>query len=258
MEARPKVALVTGSSGGIGRAIAKRLAQEGMSVAIVARVDARYPATPQDAVDEIRAMGGIAAPFECDLSVPEERAELVARVEKELGPVDVLVNNAAVSTFERVAQFRPSRLNLMLEVQVRAVFELSQAVLPAMTANGRGWIFNITSMAAVPPPVPLPPGGSLNTVYGMCKAAVERLSVGMAAESYADGIDVNALAPTHIVPTFGAGAFFDLGDRPQENADDIANALAHLIRPLDSRVTGKVLYSQDVLATAGIDPAAVA
>jgi NAD(P)-dependent dehydrogenase (short-subunit alcohol dehydrogenase family) len=131
-----RIALVTGSSGGIGRAIAGKLATNGMSVAVVARRDERYPATPQDTVDEIRAAGGHAVPFECDLSVIEDRAQLVPRVMSELGPIDVLVNNAMVSTFEATAEFRSSRLSLVLDVQVRAVVELCQAMLPAMRERG--------------------------------------------------------------------------------------------------------------------------
>ena len=258
MTTPPQVALVTGSSGGIGRAIALRLAEMGAAVAVVARLDARYPATPQDAVNEIISSGGRAVAFECDLSVAKERAGLVTRVEAELGGVDILVNNAAVSNFDYLASFKLSRLDLMLDVQVRTPLELAQAVLPGMKNRGRGWIVNVSSKAADHPTIPpVREGVSLNTVYGMCKAAVERFSTGLAAELYDDGIDVNALAPTYIVPTFGAKAFFDLAQRELESPDDMARATAALIRPLEARITGGVLYSQDVLASVGLRPAEV-
>ena len=254
-----RVALVTGSSGGIGRAIAKKLASEGFSVAVAARSDGRYPATPQDAVDEIRAAGGTAVPFECDLSIAEDRAQLVPRVVGELGPIEVLVNNAAVSTFEPAADFRASRLSLMLDVQVRAVVELCQGVIPTMRERGRGWIVNISSKAAIHPTPPFSATESRGgTIYGMCKAAVERFSTGLASEVFDDGIDVNALAPTLVVPTFGSRTFFDLTNLPQESPDDMASAAAYLIRPLAERITGRIFYSHDVLQLAGIAPAPVA
>jgi citronellol/citronellal dehydrogenase len=258
--AEQRVALVTGASGGIGRAIALRLAAAGLQVAVAARTDDRYPATIEETVDAIRALGGRAVPYECDLSLREDRLGLVPRVQADLGAVDVLVNNAAVSTMEAIETFPERRVTLMFNVQVRTALELSQAVIPGMRERGRGWIINITSAAARHPHPPASGVGvqaSRNTVYGMCKAAIERLSTGLAAELYDDGINVNALAPTHIVPTFGAKAFFDLSERTTEPPEDMADAIHHLVSPAAARITGQILYSQDVLQQAhGQEPAA--
>lgn len=251
----PRVALVTGSSGGIGRAIALRLAREGIAVAVASRTDDRYPGTNDETVAMIREHGGVASAFECDLSVREDRLGLVDRVARELGDVDILVNNAAVSTMQDLAEFPERRLTLMFDVQVRAPFELSQQVLPAMKRKGRGWIINVSSPAAFHPvagePAPENPGRT--TVYGMCKIAIERFSTGLAAEVFDAGIDVNALAPTSVVPTFGARAFFDLSGMESEPPEAMAEAVAVLIDPERDRVTGKILYSQSVLETAGVD-----
>ncbi|MET0767630.1 MAG: SDR family oxidoreductase [Aeromicrobium sp.] len=249
-----RIALVTGSSGGIGRAIALRLAREGIQVAVASRTDDRYPGTNDETVAIIRESGGTAEAFEVDLSVPSDRLGLVARVSERLGDVDILVNNAAVSTFEPIAVFRERRFDLMIDVQVKAPLQLTQQVLPAMRRKGRGWIINVSSPAAFHPRVDetAVEQGSAGTVYGMCKAALERLTTGTAVEVYADGIDVVALAPTAIVPTFGAAAFFTVDRFEQEPPEAMAEAVAVLVREDAPRRTGQILYSQSVLAEAGI------
>jgi citronellol/citronellal dehydrogenase len=248
--AEQRVALVTGASGGIGRAIALRLAAAGFRVAVAARTDDRYPATIEETVASISDLGGYAVAYECDLSIRTDRLGLVPRVRSDLGAVDVLVNNAAVSTMQAIETFPERRVTLMFDVQVRTALELSQAVIPGMRERGKGSIINITSVAAKHPHPPATGTGvpaSRNTVYGMCKAAIERLSTGLAAELFGDGIDVNALAPTHIVPTFGAKAFFDLSQRATEPPEDMADAVHYLVSQDAGRITGQILYSQDVL-----------
>jgi NAD(P)-dependent dehydrogenase (short-subunit alcohol dehydrogenase family) len=250
-----RIALITGSSGGIGRAIALRLARDGARIAVTARTDDRYPGSVLETVAAIREAGGEAEAFECDLSVREQRQRLVSRVATAMGPVDVLVNNAAVSTMVPLAEFPERRFTLMFDVQVRAPLELAQHVLPAMKAAGRGWIVNVSSPAALHPRVPATGTGDeigRTAVYGMCKAALERFTTGLAGEVYDDGIDVNALAPTYIVPTFGAQAFFDVSRHQAEPPDAMADALAALVDPAAERTTGQILYSQDVLARAGL------
>jgi citronellol/citronellal dehydrogenase len=247
------VALVTGASGGIGRAISLRLAREGFHVAAVARTDPRYPGTIDETVALIEREGGLATPVECDLSVRDQRLGLVSRVRERLGPVAVLVNNAAVSTMEPVASFPERRMTLMFDVQVRAPFELAQQVLPDMLEAGAGWIVNVSSPAARHPEARPGAGPEVGrtTVYGMCKSALERFTTGLAAEVHDSGIAVNALAPTYIVPTFGAAAFFDVSAYEAEPPEAMADAVAYLVDPRSPRITGQILYSQDVLARAG-------
>ena len=114
-----------------------------------------------------------------------------------------LTNNAAVTYYEPAADFDERHFQLMFEVLVRAPLELAQRVLPGMRSRRRGWILNISSRAAIHPqgpPFSTRPGGA---VYGMCKAALERMATGFAAEVYSDGIAVNALSPSGLVPTPG-------------------------------------------------------
>jgi len=93
---------------------------------------------------------------------------------------------------------------------------------------------------------------SRTTVYGMCKVALERFTTGLAAELYDDRIDVVAMAPRAIVPTFGAAAFFDVSAHPTEPVDVIANAAASLAACDGERVTGEILYADEVLSRAGL------
>src|SRR3954469_8848675 len=190
-------ALVTGASRGIGEEIAKRFAADGAHVFVTARTveegDHIFSGSITSTVNAIRDAGGSAEAIAADLSKAEDRARIVDTT----GPVDVLVSNAAITYFEPAAAFRESHYRTMFEVQVRAPFELAQAYLPHMREQQRGWILNISSGAAVHPAGP-PYNAGLNggTVYGMCKAALERFTTGLASEVWADGIAVNALSPS--------------------------------------------------------------
>src|SRR5271157_2044359 len=138
-----QVALVTGASkGGTGTAIALRLAAEGAKVAVTARTLEGLEET-QRRIEEI---GGHAYVIPCDLSDSGGgRAGLVERVESELGPIDILVNNAAVNGYEPFDTTTPDALERCLQVNLWAPWELMREVVPGMRARRRGWILNLTS-----------------------------------------------------------------------------------------------------------------
>jgi citronellol/citronellal dehydrogenase len=250
-----KVALVTGASRGIGADIAGRLAAEGATVAVTARtVDAAsspFAGTIGETVSAIEKAGGAAVAFQADLARPADREALADAVTERLGPIDILVNNAAVTYFATIGDFSPKRYALMFEVQVAAPVQLAQLALPAMRARGGGWILNISSIAAVHPKLPPTERAASRggTVYGMCKAALERFSTGLAAEEYANGISVNSLAPNKVVPTAGT-IYHHLTTVDDPNAEPTsvlaAAALALCSRP-HPELTGRVAYSQDLL-----------
>lgn len=255
-----RVAIVTGSSRGIGAEIARRIAAEGAAVAVAARTSepapGRLPGTIAETADSIRRAGGTAIAVAVDLSRPEDRERLVAETARALGPVDILVNNAAVTYFTPVATFDLRRYRLMFEVQVTAAFHLSQLVLPGMRERGRGWILNVSSRAALHPAIP--PSGraatGAGTVYGMCKAALERFSTGLAAEVHGSGIAVNALSPSRVVPTPGT-LFHHLtseGDPMAEPPAVMAAAALALCGGVEGTLTGRVAYSQDLLRELGL------
>ena len=199
----------------------------------------------------IRAAGGTAVPIRADLSKPEDRERLIAEATHQLGPADILVSNAAVTYFTPVTEFTARRFQLMFDVQVEGPFHLAQLVVPGMREKGRGWILNISSIAARHPAFP-PSGWSRRggTVYGMCKAALERFSTGLAAELYDDDIAVNALSPTKVVPTPGT-LFHHLTSEDDPNNEPpsvMAEAALRLCSGEPKTLTGRIAYSQELLA----------
>jgi citronellol/citronellal dehydrogenase len=252
-----RVAVVTGASRGIGTAIAEKLAAEGAAVAVTARTvnpgDNRFEGSISETVDAIKAAGGFAIPIAADLSKPEDRRSVVEQCVAELGPVDILVNNAAVTWFEPVATFDQRHYDLMFEVQVRAPFELAQLVLPSMKERKQGWILNISSLAARHPQGP-PYDARFSrgsAVYGMCKAALERFTSGLAAEVYADGIAVNCLSPSSVVATPGVVHHKLIPPGMEDMAEPVevmADAAFQLVSGDPSVLTGKITYSQELVA----------
>ncbi|HXV01411.1 MAG TPA: SDR family NAD(P)-dependent oxidoreductase [Caulobacteraceae bacterium] len=256
---RGRAALVTGASRGIGAAIAARLAMEGAAVAISARTEAvgesRLPGTLAETAQSIRAAGGTAHAIKADLSDAGERERLVAEAAAAVGPIDILVNNAAVTFFQPVAEFSDKRFRLMFEVQVHAPFQLAQLVLPAMVERRRGWIVNISSGAAIHPKPPYGRGGG--AVYGMCKAALERFSTGLAAEVARDGIAVNAVSPG-LVATPGVAVHGLITEATRDRVQPIkfiAEAVLRLASGDPASLTGRIAHAEPLLKELGIEPA---
>jgi len=252
-----RTALVTGASRGIGMAIAERFAAEGATVAVTARTvepgTSQFEGSLEETVLAVTKDGGHAVAIAADLSRPEERERLIQETETVIGPIDILVNNAAVTFFNPIANFAPKRQQLMFEVQVYAPMDLAQRVLPGMAAAGQGWILNISSGASRHPSLPPDPmwrGGG--TVYGMVKAALERFTTGLAAEVWEANVAVNSLSPSRVVPT--PGTVFHHLVRPDDpnQVDEQPEVMAEAALALCSRpprsLTGRVVYSQDLLA----------
>jgi citronellol/citronellal dehydrogenase len=254
-----RVAIVTGASRGIGAEIARRFGAEGALVAVSARTTeagtSPLAGTIGETAAQIQEAGGTAVAIPANLALPEDRVRLVQEATAQLGTPDILVSNAAVTYFVRVEDFSPRRFDLMFEVQVEAPFHLAQLVLPGMREQGAGWILNISSGAARHPA--LPPGpraGRGGTVYGMCKAALERFTTGLAAEIYDDNIAVNALSPNKVVPTPGT-IFHHLTTEDSPNSEPpavMAEAALMLCHGEPKQRTGLITYSQDLLTELGV------
>jgi citronellol/citronellal dehydrogenase len=255
-------ALVTGASRGIGEAIAARLAMEGARVVVSARTaesgESRLPGTLHDTVDRIRKAGGEAAFIKADLAQSIERERLIEEAVATFGPVDILINNAAITYFAPVQEFTEKRFKLMMEVQVYAPFHLAQLVLPAMREKKQGWIVNISSPAGLHPKQPyLRRGGG--TVYGMCKAALERFTTGLASEVYDDGVAVNAVSPG-LVDTPGVAVHGLINEATKDRVQPIefiAEAVYRLASGDPKTMTGRIDYAEPFLKTLGLKPSAL-
>jgi len=139
-------------------------------------------------------------------------------------------------------------------VQVRAPFELAQRLLPGMRERRRGWILNISSRAAVHPAGPPYTVRVGSTVYGMCKAALERFTTGLAAEAYGDGIAVNVLSPSGLVPTPGVvfhGLTRGMPEERLEAPEVMAEAAYALCTGDPAALTGRVAYARPLLEELG-------
>ena len=251
-----KVALVTGSSRGLGKAIAQRLASEGATVALTARTlepDSKYTGSLVQTRDEILAAGGSAIAVRADLSHTEERERLFAEVVASIGAPDILVNNAAVTFLRPLDEFPERRVRLMLEMHLVGPLHLSQLAIPAMRERGRGWILNLTSVGGDFPDGP--PFSEFDVsagfgVYGTAKAALNRLTKSLAAELYTDGIAVNAAAPSDPVATPGAGTL----DLAKTNTEDIAlitETAFRLCTGDPKTMTGRIAHTRPFLLEIG-------
>ncbi len=250
-----RVAIVTGASRGIGKHIAERFAAEGASVALVARTVApgtsRLPGTLEEVVDAIRANGGKAEAVPADLTRPEDIETIVPRAEAALGPVDTLVNNAGANFYGPALAVTPRRYAVMAQMMVHAPFRLCQLAVPGMLERGRGWILNITSkQARHPKGPPYPEWASDGCVaYGMCKAALDRFTTGLAAELHGTGVSVNSLGTSGLVMTPGVAVVspHTPENAPVEPDSAMAEAAVMLCSAPPGTLTGRVVYSMELL-----------
>jgi citronellol/citronellal dehydrogenase len=253
-----RVALVTGSSRGIGRAITRRLAAEGASVVLSAsRLGSHrdLEGTLEEAVAEIRAAGGRAASVVANLASEAERGDLVVRAEEAFGPLDILVNNAATGEWAMPSQSKLEDRRKMLEVNLQAPVDLAQQALPGMRERSRGWILNIGSDSARQPAVPYrdtPEAAHIIVAYGATKAALNRYSEGLAHEVAGDGVFVNVLAPVSIVLTQEAARFVGhIAKSNPDMAEPIEVMVEAALELVTERHIGQVAYSRSLLHSVG-------
>jgi len=258
-----KVAFVTGASRGIGQAIAERFAREGARVACTARTlregtHKLLEGSLERTVERIRDAGGEAAPIVCDVSEYDNCAAAIAEVRALYGPIDVLVNNAALTYFVPIESYPLKQWHRSFAVNFHAPFYLSQLVLEDMLPRGSGAIVNISSSAAIGPGrAPFPEfwrkarGG---TLYGAEKAALERFTQGLAAEVFDQGVSVTCVSPSQVVATEGAvhhRLVKDGSDPRAEPPEYMADAVLLLATEPIEKISGRVTYSQELLLEYG-------
>ena len=235
LDLQNRVALVTGGSRGIGRAIALALAAAGASVA----VNYRERVEEAEAVAErIRQDGRRAATFGADVSLSIAVQSMVHDIEAELGPVDILVNNAGMAAARGLEDITEADFDLALAVNLKSAFLCTQAVLPGMRTRRWGRIVNISSIGA------RIGAGSVSIAYAAAKAGVEGLTRGYALRLAPEGVTVNALAPGLIdtemgKPLIDAGVVGRIPVGRAGTGDEIAQAVLLLVG--NAFVTGQTV-----------------
>lgn len=255
-----KVCIITGASRGIGKTIAEVFAAEGGKVVCAARTlregDHPLEGSLEHTVNGIKEQGSEAHAVAVDISDYDQCVHLLEETHNKYGPVDVLVNNAALTYFIPIKDFPVNKWHRSIGVNFHAPFYLSQMVLPDMIAKGAGSIVNISSGAAIGPgrgpySGPVMRGG---TLYGAEKAALERFTQGLASEVYSDGISVTCVSPSQVVPTPGT-VFHHLvtgmDDPRGEPPELMAKAALLLATEPKEKVAGRVTYSQEILQESG-------
>ena len=239
MKLAGKVAVVTGASRGIGKAIAIELARAGAQVAVLARtVDEgqrkdRLPGTIYKTVEEIERLGGTAVPIRCDVSREEDVSEAVAQVNSKYGAVDILVNNAGVTTTQSFLELPIKHWDLVIGVNLRGMFLCTKAVLPQMVERRTGSIINMSSVLAKRVTRSIP--------YGTSKAAIERFTLGLAKEMLKYNIAVNALCPD-FTATEAVRAFMPNTDTSAWQSPEMWGKYAVLVAMQDAQnLTGRIL-----------------
>lgn len=234
-----KVALITGASRGIGRAIAMRLAHEGAAVAISY---CSNEAAAQETVREIECAGGRCCSFQADVSIAQEAADLVSSAMQKLGGIHVLVNNAGVSADALTMRMSEEDWDRVLDTDLKGAFLTTKAVLRAMLRQRWGRIINISSVVGYTGNV-----GQAN--YAAAKAGLIGLTKSVAREVATRGITVNAVAPG-LIETAMTDALSDelrtwmVNQIPLGHAGtpaDVAGAVAYLASDDGAYITGQVL-----------------
>jgi citronellol/citronellal dehydrogenase len=257
-----KVAIVTGASRGIGQQIAELFASEGAKVVCAARTlnegDHRMlEGSLSRTVELIREKGGEATAVTADVSVESECVALVQAARQAYGPIDILVNNAALNYYLPTETYPTSRWLRCFAVNVHAPFILAKEVLTDMAARRSGAIVNISSGSAIGPgrgpyDDQTVRGG---VMYGATKAALERFTQGLAQEvAHYGGISVTAVSPSQVVPTPGTIHFklvTGVDDPKGEPPILMAKAALLLASESAAKVNGRVTYSQQILKEFG-------
>lgn len=260
MRLEGRVAIVTGSSRGIGKAIAVDFAREGAKVVVAARTEVadRLAGTIYDTVEEIKGLGQEAIAVKCDVSSEEDVRAMVNKALQEFGQIDVLVNNAGLGSYRLIKETTAQHWDLVMRVNLRGPFLCIKEVLPTMMERRKGSIINISSAAAqeVFSRVPRPDGVQRLTgcAYGASKAALERFTIGLAEEVRGYNIAVNALKPSRPIYSPGVASWNpDVGDKAYVSPHLFMTKAAIFLAAQDaSSITGGLFFDEELCQKYGL------
>ena len=254
MKLKDKVAIVTGASRGIGKAISVGFAREGADVVVAARSiqekDERLPGTIHQTADQIEKHGRRALPVQCDVTNEESVQAMVLAALDTFGHIDILVNNAGVAFYYPVVETPLKRWEIVLDVNLQGVFLCSKAVLPSMMEQKKGSIINISSLAADERDEGIVPTG---LAYAVAKAAVDRFTWGLATEVGKYNIAVNCIKPKNVVSTEGMRYWVPEEKREEwEPPDRMVRCAVFLAGQDAGTVTGSVSTDHELCAWHGL------
>ena len=235
-----RVALVTGAVGGIGRAISLHLAQEGAILALNYLLEREQDA--EDFLKELTGQGYRAKLYKTDVSRFHEAVRLVETITKDLGPVDVLINNAGITIDKTLKNMSPEQWQKVIGVDLDSVFYCSRAVIEQMLGHGYGRIINISSVVGQK-------GNFGQTNYAAAKAGIIGFTKALALETAKKGITVNAIAPGFVKTAMTEKIPKDVMDKIVESIpvgrlaepSEIARAIVFLADDKSSYITGQVM-----------------
>ncbi|MFB0563640.1 MAG: SDR family NAD(P)-dependent oxidoreductase [Candidatus Lokiarchaeia archaeon] len=230
-----KVALITGAASGIGREITHRFAMEGAKVSVV---DLNV-GDAKNVAKEIKDLGGKAIAVQCDVGDEDQVNRAVEETEKNLGSIDILVNDAGIFDLSKLSDITLEKWQIMFKVHVEGTFLCSKAVLKNMKEGGR--IINVSSVSGIT-------GDALVTSYSAAKAAIVGFTKSLAVEVAHKGITVNAIAPMLIytpmiqmIDQVAPELYKDIPAKRLGKPEDVAAVAAFLASPEASYITGQVI-----------------
>lgn len=239
-----RVAVVTGASRGIGKALALRLAQEGADVVIAAKSETsseKLPGSIYETADQVRALGRKALAVPTDVRSDDAVRTMIEKTMGEFGRIDILINNAGALWWQKVIDTPPKRFDLMMGVNVRAAYLTSHYALPHMIRQRWGHIVNMCPAVSTTPN----PG---HVCYMISKMAMARLAIGIAAEHHADNIAANALWPRTLIES-QASINWGMSTREQWRTPEIlCDATLAIIAQEPPNFSGKQVLDEEVLS----------
>ena len=243
-----RVAIVTGASRGVGRALALRFAREGATIVVAAKSteeDARIPGTIHSTCADVRGLGASALPVQCDVRRSADRERLIEETMSAFGRIDILVNNAGAIWVEPIENTPEKRFDLVMDVNFKGPFFLSQLAIPHMRRQGWGHIINMS------PPI-APAEASFKIAYMASKFGMTLLAHGLGRELAGSGVACNALWPRTLVESL-AVKNWKMGEPEDWRKPDIlADAALEIVRQDPRTFTGQALVDEDVLRAAGV------
>lgn len=246
-----KTMFISGGSRGIGLAIAKRVAADGVNVTLMAKTAEPHPQLPGTvftAADEIREAGGQALPIVGDIRDGDAVLEAVAKTVEEFGGVDICVNNASAINLSNVETMPVKRYDLIQSINSRGTFVVSQACIPHLKAAGAGHILTLS------PPINLNPRWlGAHAPYTLSKYGMSLLTLGMAAELDGTGVAANCLWPETTIATAAVQNLLG-GDemiRRSRTPEVVADAAYEVLAMDPATTSGRTFIDSEVLAEAG-------